>query len=353
MTNTARRIARLRDEMRRKNIDVFFISRLPDIKWLSGYTGTSAYVLISSDEAVFITDGRYETQCRQELDAVWDLQIIHSYRQMFTSLGRAYTGIFVQPVLDVGTYHVISSFGADINVDTDDLLLRLRMFKDASEIAALKDEYDRAGKAFLKSLESWKFGSSERSWAALLEYNMNLLGAKGASFETIVASGVRGALPHGVASDKLITEDEAVTIDFGSIDLYNSDYTRVVYNGNDREILNIIDVVRAALEKAVDFTKPGVKCADIDGVARDYIDSKGFGPYFNHGLGHGVGMEVHELPHISSGGEDITEAGMVFTIEPGIYLPGRFGIRLEQTVAVTETGCTLLSTMLDKYVYKL
>ncbi len=335
------------------NIDIFFITKMADIAWLTGFDGSTAYLAIGRDKALFITDGRYETYAKEILSAEWDLEIVKSYSEYFESFAKSHKRITMQPCGNVSLYITFRKAGAEVGVDMDDLLQHMRMIKTPAEIAAIRDEYRLAAAAFTSSLGEWRFGQTEKAWAALLEFKMKELGADGPSFETIIASGTRGALPHGVASDKLIETAEAVTIDFGSARMYKSDYTRVIYNGKNKEILKVINTVHDAMRLAIDAVKPGIACSELDSIARKHIASAGYGQYFNHSLGHGVGIEVHEKPVLNAKSEDIVAPGMVFTIEPGIYIPGKFGIRLEDTVVVNETGCELLSSVLDKYVYTL
>ncbi len=259
----------------------------------------------------------------------------------------------MQPSCSISISSEISASGVSVYLDEKDFMLKLRMIKDNSEISLIKEQYVLAGKAFLRSLKSFKYETSENSWAAALEYHMRMLGAKKPSFETIVASGVRGAMPHGVASSKKILQNEPIIIDFGSSDKYTSDYTRMVYAGQDEEVLKIIDIVRTALEKAIDNIQAGMTCDQIDNIARSYIAECGYGEYFNHSLGHGVGIDVHELPTIKPKNDTIIEDNMIFTIEPGIYLPNRFGVRLEQTVFINNGKPDIISTTLDKYVYNI
>lgn len=352
MAENSEKINQIRQEMKRNKASCLFITDLADIAWLTGFTGTTAYAAITQSSAIFITDGRYATYAKNMLNDYWELVIVKSYRDFFTKFSKHNKKITIQNTARADLYFQLSQ-NSTIDIDTADTLLRMRMIKTEKEIHDLKDEYSLAARAFLKSLECWQYGQTEQQWAATLEYNMKMLGARSPSFETIIASGKRGALPHGTASQKIIQNNEAVTIDFGSKRLYNSDYTRVIYSGTDENILNIINIVQEALELSIKNIKPNVKCSYIDKKAREYIDNKGYGKYFIHGLGHGVGCEVHEMPNINSKSDIIIEKGMVFTIEPGIYIPDKYGIRLEQTVAVNENGCELLSNMLDKYVYKL
>jgi Xaa-Pro aminopeptidase len=187
-----------------------------------------------------------------------------------------------------------------------------------------------------------------------LETGMRRAGALKPSFDTIVGSGPRGALPHGTASDKVLKEGEMIVIDFGCVlDGYCSDETVTVALGEvGDEERKVYEVVRAAQSAAIEALKPGASLREVDKIARDYITAAGYGPYFGHGLGHGVGMEIHEGPRVSTKSEAVAEPGMVLTIEPGIYLPGRFGVRVEDTLLVNESGCEKI-TAVDKSFRKI
>jgi Xaa-Pro aminopeptidase len=339
--------------MANRKVGVLFISKPADINWISGFTGTAAYIIISENDLVFVTDSRYATHCRETLSPCWQLKITANYRSFLLATGKKYKKITVMPDTAVKLWGLLKVSGADVDIAEDDFLQKLRSVKEPEELKLLREEYLIAGRGFLRALQEWRYGQPERRWAAVLEFMMKLEGAYNPSFDTIVASGARGALPHGVASDKIIMLDDAVTVDFGSSRLYNSDYTRVVYDGKDAETLKIIDIVRGALEKSMDMVKPGVKCSALHKTAKEYITKAGYGKYFNHSLGHGVGIEIHEQPLINLRSGVILADGMIFTIEPGIYIPGKYGVRLEETVAVHKTGCELLSGVLDKYVYNL
>lgn len=345
------RIDILRKKMAEKNVSAMLITNIPDIYYLSRFTGSTAYMIITGDEARFFTDGRYSVQSAAEVCSDIERIIVPRYSVLFENECPKYKKIMLQPNCDLATADMIKDSGTEIVIDKDNLLLSMRTFKDDAEIVAVKNQYRLAAEAFKKALSSFKSGVSEMSWAAGLEYNMKMLGARGASFETIVASGVRSCLPHGAASAKIVGKGEPVILDFGSIDKYASDYTRMIYSGKDRDVLNIIQILKDAVQFSIDGVKTGVKCADIDAIARDYITEKGFGEYFNHSLGHGVGLDVHEQPVLNPQSKNIVEDGMIFTIEPGIYLPGRFGARLEDTVLVKNGKAEVISLYLDKYVY--
>ena len=347
------KIAAVQKELRSLDIPAVLITNLSDVRYLSGFTGSTAYMLIDLEKAVFFTDGRYSIQAAEEVSENIVVEIVKDYSSIYTERCSIFKKILLQPSCSINISSKIASQGVEIYLDEKDFMQKLRMIKDKSEISLIKEQYNLAGKAFLRALKSFKYGTSEKSWAAALEYHMKMLGAKGESFETIVASGVRGAMPHGTASEKKVVENEPVIIDFGSRTVYTSDYTRMIYAGNDKEVLKVIDIVRSALEKAVESIEEGILCSDIDNAARSYIEEQGYGAYFNHSLGHGVGIDVHELPVLKPKSDILIEDNMIFTIEPGIYLPEKFGVRLEQTVFINNGKPEIISSALDKYVYNL
>ena len=347
------RIAAVQKELRSLDIPAVLITNLSDVRYLSGFTGTTAYMLIDLEKAVFFTDGRYSIQAAEEVSENIVVEIVKDYSSIYTERCSVFKKILLQPSCSINISSKIASHGVEIYLDEKDFMQKLRMVKDSSEISLIKEQYNLAGKAFLRALKSFKYDTSEKSWAAALEYHMKMLGAKGESFETIVASGVRGAMPHGTASAKKINENEPVIIDFGSRDIYTSDYTRLIYAGNDEEVLKVIDIVRVSLEKAVESIAEGIMCSDVDKAARSYIEEQGYGNYFNHSLGHGVGIDVHELPVLKPKSDFLIEDNMIFTIEPGIYLPEKFGVRLEQTVLINNGKAEIISSALDKYVYSI
>jgi len=221
----------------------------------------------------------------------------------------------------------------------------IRSCKDQDEIETLGRVAGLASASLNAVLASLVPGVRETDFALELEIEMRRRGAEARAFDFIVASGERGAMPHGRASDKVIRSGELVTIDFGAVkDGYHSDETVTVAVGrpSDRG-REIHDIVRQAHDRAIAAVRPGISCRDLDAVARDYISEQGYDAYFGHGLGHGVGLEIHEKPVVSPRSEAVVEEGMVFTIEPGIYIPGFGGVRIEDTVAVTADGCVVLT----------
>ncbi len=346
-------IEALQKQLEKTSNSAYFISNIVEISYILPFTGSSAYLIVEKNGIIFITDARYEIQSRDEINNTnIQIEIVNSYTDALKSLEK-YKSILIPPTSSLSIYEGLRSLNLSVNIDKDDIISQSRLIKENDEIKSIKEQYDISARAFKKSIDNFRFGESERIWAAELAYNIISEGAIGESFDTIVASGHRGALPHGRASDKVIDATEPVIIDFGSRSTYNSDYTRVVYNGNNSDVLDIIDIVRTALLKAIDAVGVGKNSSDIDKIARDYIDSTGYGKFFNHSLGHGIGLDVHELPYFNKLKNTVLDNNMVFTIEPGIYLPGQFGIRLEETVLIRNNQTELLSSHLDHYIYEI
>ncbi|KAA0258390.1 aminopeptidase P family protein [Deferribacter autotrophicus] len=347
------RVDKLRDYLDNCGYYPYIVSDVSNIYYLSGFTGSTAFIILTENHNYFITDGRYAVQSKKEVNDDFEIKIAEDYKETFRSLLKGYRKVWLEPSGEIRLLISLQNLNLDVEVCEEDKVKLLRMIKDENEIKLIRDAYKVAEIAFLNSLESFSYGETENIWAAQLEYNMKVAGARGTSFDTIVASGFRGALPHGVASDKKINKNEPVIVDYGCKVNYCSDITRVIYNGNDSYVLKIIEIVKSALMFAKENVRAGVKCKEIDKIARDYVDSKGYGSFFNHGLGHGVGIDVHELPAFNKRDETILEEGMVLTIEPGIYFDGEFGVRLEDTVIVKKDGCETLNGLLKDYVYKI
>jgi Xaa-Pro aminopeptidase len=248
--------------------------------------------------------------------------------------------------MTVAFYRTLSEQLPDVELVPIGLELdNLRIKKDEAEIQLLNKAAEIASKSLLSILDALQPDMNERDFALDLEFAMLKAGADDKAFDFIVASGERGALPHGKASRKTISSGELVTIDFGAVyQGYNSDETVTVAIGvPDKKQREIYQIVKDAHDLALESVRPGITYKELDAKARDYIEGKGYGKYFGHGLGHGVGLDMHEKPVISYRSEGLVEEGMVFTIEPGIYLPGWGGVRIEDTVCVTSDGCSVLT----------
>jgi len=345
------RLAELRDMMRGEGVSNLFVTSLSDIYYLTGFTGSTAYLLVNTDGAVFVSDGRYAEQSKAQVKDA-EIMIVQDYRKMVSEYAEKLSAVTVTYDCQLQDFEYLSENVGKVSIDAKGMIDRLRAVKDEEELVKLGEQFKCARDSFVQSLPAFKPGVTEMHWAAELERNMKMNGAKYPSFETIIASGHRGAMPHGTASQKVVEKGDAVVVDFGSKKEYCSDVTRLVMTAPDEEIRKVADIVYTALQKAKDAVRTGVVCSEIDAIAREYIDSKGYSEYFNHGLGHGVGVDVHEKPVFNPRDNTILEPNMVLTIEPGIYLPDRFGVRLEDTIVVKDDGCENLTAVFEKYIYE-
>ncbi|MDQ1909578.1 Xaa-Pro peptidase family protein [Paenibacillus sp. GD4] len=343
------RIRRLREVMQQQGLQALLVTGDINRRYISGFTGSAGYVLITDRRAILLTDFRYMTQAPQQaigleviehapkaMETVKDLLA----QEKVTALG------FEQNDLSYGAFRSISEVLSGIElIPTDNLVEKLRMVKDAGEIEIMQEAADLADRTFSHILGFLKPGAVEKDIALEIEMFVRRHGAASTSFETIVASGERSALPHGKASDRVLGNNEFVKLDYGAYYKgYCSDITRTVVVGKasdqHREIYRI--VLEAQLE-ALDKIRPGMTGREADAIARDVIKRHGYGDKFGHGTGHGLGMEVHEAPRLSMMGDIVLEPGMAVTVEPGIYIPGFGGVRIEDDIIITETGIRILT----------
>ena len=334
----------IQDLLITEKLDAILIFGLPNIRYLSGFTGTDGVLLIKADESIFLTDSRYLSQAEKQVSS----DRIYCYKNKLQavadelSLSGCKRVGFDADVVSVSLFESLDGVTGN-SLDWCSLssqLQALRGIKSAGELISLKAAADLNCRAFETVLPLIQPGVTELEISLELEFCLKRLGGESNAFDFIVASGVRGALPHGVASDKKMESGELVTIDFGTrVNGYHSDETVTLALGNvDRKLRQIFDIVLEAHDSALAALRPGMAICDLDAIARDYISSQGYGEYFGHGLGHGVGLEVHEYPPVSFRSEQILDEGMVITIEPGIYIPGTGGVRIEDTIVVTEGG---------------
>lgn len=346
---------KVRELLSVEKLDALLFFGLPSIRYLCGFTGTDGILLLTTDEAVFMSDSRYRKQAEEQVTA--DRIICYSNRHsaiVDALKERKLKRVgFDADKLTVASFDELRMFSGDA-VDWCPLvqqLRKLRACKNEAELKGLRSAAELNRIAFEQTLPSIRPGISEREIALELEFALKKLGGECNAFDFIVASGPRGAMPHGVASDKLLCSGELVTIDFGTrVDGYFSDETVTLALGVvDGKLRQIFDIVLKAHDLALAEVRPGIAMRDLDAVARDYIDSQGYGEYFGHGLGHGVGLEIHEFPALSPRAEGSLEEGMVVTVEPGIYIPGTGGVRIEDTVVVTADGYEVLTSIPKQY----
>jgi len=327
---------------------ILFVS-LENIRYLCGFTGSDGAFVTTQKESFFLTDSRYWTQADEEVKGA---QIIHYKKKMegifslLFDLKLKEIG-FESAFLPFSAYQFLTerlASGARL-LPLEDQLKNLRAVKDAHELTLIRRAIDISSNAFSHITGMLKEGAVEREVALEMESTMKRSGADAIGFDIIIASGKRSALPHGKAGNKQIEKGDFVLIDFGSgFQGYHSDQTRTVVCGNpSREQQKIYQIVKEAHDRAIETVKPGIPLGEVDGAARDHIRNQGYGEYFGHGTGHGIGLAVHEDPAVNSENKGLLQEGMVFTIEPGIYIPDWGGVRIEDMVLVTPHGVEVLT----------
>ena len=333
---------RLASELAGQRIDDMLVTNLTHVRYLSGFSGSNGALLVSKDRTAGIaTDGRYTSQVAREVPDI-EARITRDVAQEL--LGRITEGHRVGYEADHVSVNQLAKLekacpeGVTL-VPVSDVIERLRLVKDDTELARLSEVAELGVQALdgLVSSGELRAGRTERQVAADLEYRMRTLGSERVSFDTIVASGPNSALPHYSAGDRELSEGDLVTIDFGAHRRgFNSDMTRTFAIGEpDAQLREIYEVVRAAQLAGVAAAVPGAELVDVDKACRDIIDDAGYGEYFVHSTGHGVGLEVHEAPWAAVTGAGALAENMTLTIEPGIYLPGKGGVRIEDTLIIT------------------
>lgn len=339
-------LERLRAFLEQEKVDGIFIKGDSSIRYFTGFTGGESLLYVDARRAVIITDSRYTLQVRQQAPECELVEHLHGFwpeaARLPQSDNLALDGDYFSYTEQCALAAVLPH-AAWKNVN----LVGLRAVKTPEEMQLIRRAVAISDEAFLQLLPHIRAGRKESELAAELEYNMRKLGSTKPSFETICASGKRSALPHGVASDKVVEEGDFITFDFGATyGGYCSDITRTVVVGKaapwQKEIYDIVLQANLLGEKTL---KAGLTGIQVDGAVRDFIGSKGYGPNFGHGLGHGVGLDIHEKPVLNRANGQPLPAGAVVTIEPGIYLPDKGGVRIEDTVLVTETGCERLTSV--------
>jgi len=339
-----------------RELDLLLVSHLVNVRWLTGFTGSAGAAVVGVGEGPgtrrFLTDFRYLTQSEEQLDASWEREIVQDLLEGVAKglpTDRAVRLGFDDEHMPVKQHARLLELvpdGVEL-VAAGGLIEELRMVKDAEEVERIRAAALLADAALENVIGRGLAGRTERDVALDLEHEVRVMGAQGMSFPSIVASGAHGALPHAVPRDVEIPEGVLVTIDWGvQLDGYASDCTRTYATGaipdSHRDVYELVQRAQAAGLAAV---RPGPTGKEVDAVARAVIEEAGHGEHFGHGLGHGVGMEVHEGPRLSRQGDVALAAGHVVTVEPGVYIPGEVGVRIEDLVVVTADGCDVLSTL--------
>ncbi len=331
------------------HLDGILFFGLENIRYLCGFTGSDGAFVISQKESFFLTDSRYWTQADEEVKGA---QIIHYKKKMEGILSllndlRLREIGFESVILPFSAYRFLKERLAPEAMlhPLENEIKDLRAVKDLQELTLIRRAIEISSDAFSRATEKLKEGAVEREVALEMEFHMKRGGADALGFDIIMASGKRSALPHGKASGKRIAKGDFVLIDFGSgFQGYHSDQTRTVVCGSPSpEQTKIYQTVKEAHDRAIKKVRPGIPIGEVDEAARGYIRDQGYGGYFGHGTGHGIGLAVHEDPTVNAENKGLLQEGMVFTIEPGIYLPDRGGVRIEDMVLVTSQGVEILT----------
>ncbi len=349
------RLVKLRGLMERFNLDALLVTKPENRRYVSGFTG-EGMLLIAPGGTYLVTDGRYKTQAgleapewkvlvSKDLSAKALAEVCREHH--LTSIGFEKDDITLQQFEKLQ-----ADFGGSDLRPVLGLVESLRLIKDSDEIAMIQEAGVVAGAAFCYVLGQMRPGQTEREIASCIDYFLRSRGDGPPAFETIVAAGERGAMPHGCATPAGIRNGQMVVMDFGArCRGYMSDITRTVcVGGCDALQRQVYEIVLEAQLVALDLIRPGVIAGQVDEAARQVITGAGYGDYFTHGLGHGVGLNIHEAPRLAPKQELTLKAGMIVTVEPGVYIPGWGGVRIEDTVLVTETGCEILTPVTKDFL---
>jgi len=347
-----RRIEQLRRQLRKRRLDALYVSNPLNVRYLSDFRGGDSTVLLTGDGAWLITDFRYTEQAQREAQ---HLEIRERTKAMVPEVKALCRGLGLRRIgfesahLSQADYARLAGRSKRVRwVACTGVVEEMRQIKDAEEVAALEAALDVAQKAYRRTIRPGRWGRKREFELALrLDTEMRRLGAEATSFETICALDAGASEPHHKSGQTRARRNCSLLVDWGAkVDGYCSDLTRVCFRGSiPSQLRKVYRIVLDAQKRAIEKVRPGVPAGEVDAAARDYIAGKGYGPCFGHSVGHGVGLEVHEGPGMSAGNRAALKPGMVVTIEPGIYLKGRLGVRIEDVVLVTGDGRRVLSNL--------
>jgi len=348
---------RLAANLTAANLDALVVSNVVNVSYLTGFSGDSSWLIILPKRCILVSDGRYTVQIAQEcpgLETVIrppDKTIYQAVAETLGKHGLRSVG-FESAHVSVAEIEQLKELAPSLNWFAQKKLVeKLRMVKDSSELARLHSAIRMAEKGYAMFRAFLQERDSEKSLSDAMENYIRRAGATCTSFPTIVAVGDRSALPHAPPTERIVGEAGFLLLDWGAKEeFYYSDLTRMLvtkrrFDAVESQLEKIYTVVLQAQQRAIDVIRPGVKARDVDRAARGYLEEMGFGPNFSHGLGHGLGMQIHEGPNVRSSSDDVLEVGMVFTVEPGVYVPDWGGVRIEDDVLVTPEGCEVLTSV--------
>jgi len=356
MANTKIKVEKVREYLKNNGIDAIIVDSWQNVLYCSGFTGYGdALLYITEKEQFIITDSRYYVQVEQQTP---DFTLVKGYarglaimQDLVKKTGAKKIAFEENAVIYNEYVNYYDKLGVEL-VPASKLFYDLRMTKSPDEIETIAKAQTIAGKALERTFNYIKAGVTEIDVVARLEYEMRIGGADKEGFDTIVASGIRGSMPHGTATTKVIENGEAVTIDFGAFaGGMRSDMTRTIFVGEPNEKMRkIYNIVKEAQQAAIDGFKPGMTGKELDKIARDIITSYGYGDCFGHGTGHGVGIDIHEGVSVNMRSEEVLIPGMVFSVEPGIYVPGFGGVRIEDLVTPIDGKLQILGDVPSKEI---
>ena len=345
------RIKKLQAYLAKEKLDGFIVTAMPHIQYLCGFTGSTGILIVQQKKAFFLTDFRYQEQSKKQVKGAKTIitkKAVYSELKDLTQFNTKNTryGFEADQIICSDLETIENAFDEAILIATTGVFELFSIIKDKKELEMIEKAVEISDIAFERILSIIKPGVRENEVAAELEYQMKMLGSEKPAFETIIASGFRSAMPHGIASNKKIALGDFVTLDFGATYKgYVSDITRTIVVGNaNAKQKKIYNTVLKAQKAGVKRVRPGAETSKIDAACRNIIDKAGYKKYFGHGTGHGIGLLIHTEPRIGPTTTGKVKKGMIFTVEPGIYLPGWGGVRIEDDVLVTSTGVKVLNS---------
>jgi Xaa-Pro aminopeptidase len=349
------RLSRLREQMAERELRALLIMQPQNRRYLSGFSGSTGWLLITPEKALLLTDSRYWEQVGREVPHFELVKLDNQKANPFVTTlveclercGVSGAIGFEADSVTVAQFEQLQEALPHLQwTGAGEALDELRLIKDPAEVELMRRAARIADEALAALEPRLRPGTTEREIAAALQYEMKLRGAEKESFDAIVASGPNGALPHAKPTDRAFCEGDLVTIDFGATyQGYNSDMTRTVAIGQvNGKLADIYRLVRRAQQTALEALRPGLTCKQADAIARDMIEAAGYGELFGHSLGHGVGLAVHENPRVGRNSDTVLRRGMVVTVEPGVYVPELGGVRIEDMAFITDDGYDVLTT---------
>ncbi|MCF6150613.1 MAG: aminopeptidase P family protein [Candidatus Kuenenia sp.] len=347
-------LGEIKKNLEREGAEGFLVTNEINIRYISGFTGSDSVLLLTPGNDYLFTDFRYVEQAQQDNPKI---KIVEKKTSLLNSICEKIKKLKIKKLLVESFYISIDQFNEikqKVNnihmIATKGIIENYRKQKTKDELKKIQKAIEIAEKAYASIQNKIKYGVTEKDIADILEYELRILGAEKSSFDIICAVGKHASKPHAHPATTRVQRGDTVLIDWGSrFQYYNSDLTRLkTMDKISSKFRKIYQIVLDAQSLAIDCIRPGIKAKKIDAVARNYIKKKGFGEFFGHGLGHGIGQEVHEGPYINKKNNEILKEGMVFTVEPGIYIPEWGGVRIEDLVLVTQTGCEVLSKLPKK-----